>query len=260
MLGKILAHIDFQPTIMMQGFSNKDKFTVFGFIAFVSFVLVTIISVFLYTAITAVQSTSFTISLLNFYPVPVFVEVDNRIISLDVMEIATVSVKNPQEQNIITIRNEYNEIIDQRGVFSLNETPNIAIETLHAHRNFCYFKSNVTDFYYQTSNETDRVPVLTNISVLARAPIGSSESIFINESDIFVYPGAACVDDLPKTIQQNQKVFGVYPIPCDNLANVEEMKKTVLLYQNYDEAKHREFLLSQLAKIDALTISDLPAE
>ncbi len=240
----------------MKGFPIGYKLQVYGAIlSFIALGLIIVLSI-LFLLIKLIQPNITTVVLLNFYGEEIIVELDNKTIPLDVMEITRIKVRNLSSDNYISVKNIAGEEIDKVGALELSDSPNLVIEPLHKSKQFCFFKANVTDFYYFIGEEESDVPHLTEIELLEKVNRDSNSRI-TTDDNYLVYPGKASTEDLPKTLAHNKKVYGIYPIPCSDLTDLDMMKNTVFGFKHYNEEEGREFVEQRLREIEDIDLSDV---
>lgn len=120
------------------------------------------------------------------------------------------------------------------------EIPGIEPEILNiyvhsAENNICFFKSNVTNFYYVSESLSD---ILQSFEILTTEP-NPQVSVKMKENEIYLFPGVYEGLNLPKSIS-NKKVVGIYPIKCTDINNSELVYQTILMYRSFNVEEQRE--------------------
>ena len=232
----------------MRNFPFIYKIQVFSAIFFCSLLFFLLIVFSTFISIKLFQTHQATVILINFYGEKIIAEFNNESIPLNIMEIKV--VRNHNLSKNINIKNINGKKITEIEPSVLNDSPNLVIEPIHKTKTFCFFKADVTDFYYQAEEQN-----LRDIKIL-RKEREHDNLIFIERSKILVYPGKASQKYLPKNLKPDQSIYGIYPILCKYTANLQKLKETVIDFKNYNEEANREYFRSRLKKINSLYFFD----
>jgi hypothetical protein len=239
----------------MNGYPLTYKFQVYGSILVGGTLAVLVLIFGFLFLVQSLKTDVTTVVLINFYGEEVIVEFDNKVIPLDVMEITRIEAKNLSDDKAISIKSAVGEELSRVGAIELSNTPNLVIEPINPRISYCFFRADVSEFYYYSKDESE-APHLKDISLLRKVSRSSNSSLF-TDSDIVVYPGKASPDDLPGRLGLGDSIYGVYPIPCRDVTDLEAMKNTVIGFKNYDEEASREYVEKRVQEINDLDLSDV---
>ncbi len=239
----------------MNGFPFSYKIQVYTALVIGGFLLVLITFFVFFRIVDVLQRDVTTVVLLNFYQEDVVAEIDDKVVPLDIMEITNLRIENLARDATISIKNSEGVEVDRVPTLELSNSPNLVIEPIHKEESYCFFRADVTDYYYFTGEE-EEIPHIRDIQLLEKVNRNLNSSFFQGK-DIFVYPGNASKDKLPGKLESDQKIVGIYPIPCDDITSIEVMKDTVIGFKNYNEEENREFVENRLREIEELDLSDV---
>lgn len=240
----------------MNGFPLFEKIKIFGPIIFIIFLVLAGLTFLFISFLKYIHEDISKVVILNFYNDEIIVSFNGEEKALDIMEIYTTEYRGVSNSNLITITDTAGNLIKAVGAIELSETQGLIIEPIHRNINFCYFKANVTDFYYYEGDESSDIPNLDELQLIRKANREENNSIFIID-EYFMYPGHADGKNLPKILTENQKIYGIYPIPCGDITSLDRIKQTVIDYKEYNEQESREYVVNKINEINELNLSDV---
>lgn len=219
---------------------QKPILKIWGIILILIFIAINIIS-----GLSILNPKPKNISLVNFYNENIILNIEDEKIILKPLEAYTKSIRTTRPIVVNASKESSNENIFNLATDFLGLKQKLIIIALSENKEYCFFKQNVTRYYYDTNN-------ISFIGLERPALYNLRESLILDTNDsnaAYIFPGQTQVSNISKEFGK-ESLIGVYPILCSELENLDAQDQIIKAFINYNSEDQLRYLEEKVFRIN----------